>query len=349
MIIWRLVLLGIMALPIAASGHHAVAGNYDPAVIAEVEGEVTAVLWRNPHVQISMRVVDENGIVQDWAMATTSLSNLRRWQIDPSFIEIGDTIRVAGNPAYRSERGLYISNVLTADGEEVLLAPNTEPRWSEDVIAMAESRRRGVGDTSAPELGMFRVWSSPDGFPTLIPRDIGSTPAGRAKLTAAALRAVDAFVWERDNPLQYCAPKGMPLIMHAPYPFEIRRDGDNILWHNEEYDTVRTIHMAPGASAEGQPDSLLGYSVGHWEDERTLVATTTHMNWGHLDGQGIPVSTAAEAVERFVLSPQGDRLDYTMTFNDRENLRETLTFRKHWVWYPDAQVGAYDCLRAAED
>jgi hypothetical protein len=38
-----------------------------------------------------------------------------------------------------------------------------------------------------------------------------------------------------------------------------------------------------------------------------------------------------------------------MTFNDRENLRETLTFRKHWVWYPDAQVGAYDCLRAAED
>ena len=65
----------------------------------------------------------------------------------------------------------------------------------------------------------------------------------------------------------------MPLIMHAPYPFEFVRDGNNLLWHNEEYDTVRTIHMAPPASLEEQPDSLLGYSVGRWEDDRTLVVT----------------------------------------------------------------------------
>lgn len=38
-----------------------------------------------------------------------------------------------------------------------------------------------------------------------------------------------------------------------------------------------------------------------------------------------------------------------MTFTDAENLIEPMTFGKHWVWYPDAEVGAYDCLRAAED
>lgn len=349
MVIRRMFFLGLLGFPIVGSAHHAVAGSYDTARVVEVEGEVTGILWRNPHVQVSMRVLDESGNPQDWDMATTSLSNLRRWQMDPSFIEVGDTIRVAGNPARRVERGLYISNVLTSDGEEVLLAPSVRPLWADRVIEMAESRRRGVGDTSAPELGMFRIWSTPPGIPTLIPRDIGQTPAGRAKLTDAALQAVDAFVWERDNPLQNCAPKGMPLIMHAPYPFEIVRDGGNILWHNEEYDTVRTIHMSPEASPEGQPDSLLGYSVGHWEDDRTLVVTTTHTNWGHLDGQGIPVSTTAEMVERFVLRPQGDRLDYSMTFTDPVNLLETLTFVKHWVWYPDSEVGAYDCLRAAED
>ena len=349
MIILRAFLLSLLGLPIASDAHHAVSGNYDSSTVIEVEGEVTDLLWRNPHVQVSMRVIDENGNAQDWAMATTALSNMRRWQIDPSFIEVGDTIRVAGNPAIRTEHGLYISNVLTRDGEEVLLGGNVQPRWTDRVIEMAESRRRGVGDTSAPELGMFRIWSSPDGFPTLIPRDIGSTPSGRANLTEAALQAVDAFVWERDNPLQNCAPKGMPLIMHAPYPFEIVRDGENILWHDEEYDTVRTIHMAPGASAEGQPDSLLGYSIGRWENDRNLVVTTTHMNWGHLNGQGVPVSTAAETVERFILSPQGDRLDYTMTFTDPENVIEPMTFEKHWVWYSDAEVGEYDCLRAAED
>lgn len=349
MTIYRLMFLGVLGFPIASGAHHAVAGNYDPGMVIEVEGEVTAVIWRNPHVQISMRVIDDNGNPQDWDMATTSLSNLRRWQIDPSFIEIGDTIHVAGNPAYRNEHGLYISNVLTKDGEEVLLVPNIQPRWTDRVIEMAESRRRGIGDTSAPELGIFRIWSTPDGIPTLIPRNTGKTPEGRAKLTEAALEAVDAFVWERDNPLQNCAPKGMPLIMHAPYPFEFVRDGDNILWHDEEYDTVRTIHMDPNASLEGQPDSLLGYSTGRWENDHTLVVTTSHMNWGHLDGVGIPVSTAAKTVERFLLSPKGDRLDYTMTITDPVYLRESRTFRKHWVWYPDAQVGTYDCLRAAED
>ena len=350
MFIRRVFVLCLFWLPVMGGTHHAVSGNYDTSRVIELEGEVTDILWRNPHVQVSLRVMDGSGSAQDWQMATTSLSNLRRWQIDASFIEVGETIRVAGNPAIRTEHGLYIRNILTSGGEEVLLGGNVQPVWTGDrVIEMAESRRLGVGDTSRPELGIFRVWSTPPGIPTLIPRDMGITAEGRANLTPSALQSVDAFVWARDNPLRNCAPKGMPLIMHAPYPFQFVRDGENILWHNEEYDTIRTIHMAEGASAEGQPDSLLGYSVGHWEDDRTLVVTVTNMNWGHLDGQGIPSSTSAVGVERFEMTPQGDRLDYTMTYTDPENVIEPLTFRKHWVYYTDAAVRDYDCLEAAED
>ena len=54
-------------------------------------------------------------------------------------------------------------------------------------------------------------------------------------------------------------------------------------------------------------------------------------------------------MERFTLSPQGDRLDYSITFADPVNLIEPMTFGKHWVWYADAEVGVYDCLAAAED
>ncbi len=345
----RLLALIPLVFPITSNAHHAVAGSYDTNRVVEVEGEVTRILWRNPHVQISMRAIGDDGGTQEWDMATTSLSNLRRWQMDPSFIAVGDTIRVAGSPSRRDEYGLYISNVLTSDGQEVLLAPNLEPLWADRIIQMAESRRLGVGDTSAPELGIFRIWSTPPGIPTLIPRDMGTTAAGRANLTESALQAVDAFVWERDNPLKNCAPKGMPLIMHAPYPFQFVQEGDTILWHNEEYDTIRTIHMSPDASLEAQTPSLLGYSIGHWEGDRTLVVETANMNWGHLDGQGIPSSTSARAVERFMMSPQGDRLDYTMTYSDPENLHEPLMFSKHWVWYPDSQVNAYECLREAEN
>ena len=239
--------------------------------------------------------------------------------------------------------------MLTARGEEVLLANNLEPRWSDQIIQAAESRRLGIGDTSAPELGIFRVWSHPDGIPTLIPRDIGQTAAGRANLTEVALQASDAFVWERDNPLQNCAKKGFPLIMHAPYPAQFLRDGEDIVWHQEEYDTIRRIHMASGASAEGQPNSLLGYSIGHWVDERTLEVTTTNMGWGHLNGQGVPLSTSASTVERFMVSAQGDRLDYSITITDPVNLIEPRTYTRHWVYFPDGLVEAYDCSLEAED
>ena len=346
----KILFIAFLGAPIVAIGHHAIAGRYDPATIIEVEGEVTSLLWRNPHVQVSMRVIGENGDLQDWDMATTSLSNMRRWQIGPEFIAVGDTIRVAGNPAIRIEHGLYISNVLTSGGEEVLLGGNVQPRWdSDETIEMSASRRLGIGDTSAPELGIFRIWSTPDNIPMLVPRDIGRTSSGRANLTEGALQAVDAFIWERDNPLQNCAPKGMPLIMEAPYPFAFIQDGESILWHNEEYDTVRTIHMAPDASSEGQSDSLLGYSIGRWENENTLLVSTTHMGWEHFDGQGIPASTAGTLEERFTLSEMGDRLDYSMTFSDPANLVEPMTFGKHWVWYPDAEVAGYACSLEAED
>jgi hypothetical protein len=341
--------LCLACLPSLTNAHHAVSGSYDANSIIEVEGEVTAVLWRNPHVQISMRVTDPDGTTQDWAMATTSLSNIRRWQMDPNFIAVGDRIRVAGNPARDGAQGLYISNVLTSRGEEVLLAPRIMPRWSDQIVAMTQSRRLGQGDTSAPELGMFRVWSTPDTIPMLIPRNFGRSPQYRPNLTEAARQAVDGFVWERDNPLGNCAPKGMPMIMEAPYPFEFQLDGDDILWHQEEFDTVRRIHMAPNASADGQPDSLLGYSIGRWDDERSLVVTTTKMGWGHFDGLGVPLTTQAEMVERFTVSAEGDRLDYSVTFTDPAVFTEPVTLGKHWVWYPDATVGTYDCLRAAEN
>jgi len=348
-IICRFILSSILALPIASGAHHSIAGNYDPGTIVEVEGEVIDVLWRNPHVQVSMRVIAENGDEQLWDMAMDSVSNMRRWKIDPSFIEVGDRIRVAGDLARRADHSLYIRNILTTSGDEVVLGVQTKARWSAPTIGISENRRLGIGDPSAPQLGIFRVWDTPGNSQRLIQRDYGQTQAGRANLTRQALETVDTFDWERDNPLKDCALKGMPLIMESPYPAEFIRAGEDIIWRIEEYDTVRTIHMEPDASREGQQASLLGYSVGHWENDRTLVVTTTHMGWGHFDGQGIPASPAAVAVERFALSPQGDQLDYTMTFTDPETFVEPMTLSKHWSWFPDAEVGIYDCSRAAED
>ncbi len=341
-------LLSLLGVFITTNAHHAVNARYNQAELIEVEGEVTEVLIRNPHSQLSVRRTDDNGIIENWSMATTAVSNMRRWQIDPTFVQVGDTVRVAGHPSRFEEHDLYFTNLLTAGGQEVLLERGAEPVWTDQTIEMSESRRRSIGSTTAPELGIFRIWSTPDTIPMLMPRDIGQTTEGRANLTPEALAAQDSYVRERDNPLQNCIPKGMPLIMEAPYPFELYRDGSNIIWHNEEYDTRRTIYMDPIGSESPEP-STLGYSIGSWEDEYTLVVNTTLMGWGHLDGQGIPLSTAAEAIERFTVTEGGDRLDYLITISDPVNLLNSMSFSKHWVWYPDAEVGEYNCTIEAEN
>lgn len=338
----------LCAVPAVATAHHAVAGSYDQSQTIELEGRVTNVLWRNPHIQLSIAVTDGDGNVQQWELASTSLSNLRRWQIPADFIEIDDRIRVAGNPAVRGRHGMYVRNVLTRSGAEVLLAPGIEQRWSDEVVRMSDSRRLGIGDTSAPELGIFRVWSKPDNLPVLIPRGFADQPHVRANMTEAARHAYENFDWERDNPLRNCAPKGMPTIMEAPYPFEFSMAGESILWHQEEFDTIRTIHMQPGDESEIQP-SLLGYSRGRWLDERTLQVRTSHMSWGYFDSQGVPLSPDAQIVERFQVSELGDHLDYTLRVIDPATFVEPVELTHRWVWYPDAAVGAYRCSVEAED
>ena len=185
----------------------------------------------------------------------------------------------------------------------------------------------------------------------LIPQDVNPNYdlEENYPLTDAARAAVAAFDRERDNPIAYCQPKGMPTIMEAPYPHRFVQDGENILWHMEEYDTIRTIHMAPDATAVGKPAARLGYSIGRWEDENTLVVTTTSSTWGRFDTMGIPLSESAEMVERFTLAPDGSRLDFSITVTDPGTFMEPVTLTKYWLYFEGAEVGYYDCLISAED
>jgi hypothetical protein len=341
-------LLGIVAIPFAAFGHHSVSGLYDTTTVVELEGVVTGVLWRNPHVGFTLDVTEDDGQTYEWDMAMTALSNLRRWQIPRDFLVEGERIRIAGSPSKRGGREAYVSNVLRSNGEEVLVLANATPRWSDQTVEMSESRRSGVGDPSEPERGIYRVWSRPFGVSNLIPRNFAQLPQWSAYLTPAAQETANAFLQRRDNPIRDCTPKGMPTIMEAPYPWEFIADGGDIVFHQEEYDTWRTIHMGPDGVPPGEPESLLGYSTGHWEGD-TLVVRTTNMSWRNFDTLGVPLSGDAEVIERFTMVPDGSRMDYAMTVTDPATFVEPVTLTVYWIWYPDAEVGEYDCLLAAED
>jgi hypothetical protein len=94
----RSVLL-LLAVPAAAAAHHSFFGRFDTQKLVEVEGEVTDVLWRNPHAYFNVRI---DGVV--WEVETSSLTVLKRMGIDDGTIRVGQRIRIAANPPISGPR-----------------------------------------------------------------------------------------------------------------------------------------------------------------------------------------------------------------------------------------------------
>ena len=324
-------LLALTSVP--APAHHSVVANFDAGTTVEAEGVISDIAWRNPHILFTLTTADGTDVTLD----THSLSIMRRLGASEPFVEIGDTVKVAGWPSRRGE-GMFVNNMLLPSGEEFVFDFGAEPadlRWSDRMWGSNEKWFAETGDASAAERGIFRVWST--------------TLAGGGAffmrppypLTAEAQAFNDTFDMLTDDPLFNCAPKGVPAIMSNPYPIEFVDRGDTIEVRIEEYDLLRTIYMDP-ATAPPPSASLLGHSTGRWEGE-TLVVETTRVNWGHLDGRGVPMSEQAVIVERFTPTEGGARLEYEVTVTDPTNLTEPVVMGKSWVYLPDVRVEPYEC------
>ena len=120
------------------------------------------------------------------------------------------------------------------------------------------------------------------------------------------------------------------------------RDGDDILFHIEEYDLVRRIHMNPESVAAEVAPTLLGHSTGRWDGD-ALVVDTHSVDWYFFNASGIPQSAQARFQERFSLSGDGANLDYAITVTDPETFTEPVTMRKQWVWRAGETVKPYGC------
>lgn len=317
-----------------ASAHHAARVIYHTDQIIEVEGEITRLLWRNPHIRFTINATDAQGGTARWDVESIPVTRLTRVGVSAGLIGVGQTVRVAGFPSRRSANEVYAINLLLPDGREVLL-DTPLARWSDNTIGTGRDETPGIA-SSDPSLGVFRVWST-DGVRLPI------TNNDSYKLTAEA--RMDLAEWDPlspDSPFRGCTPKGMPTIMEQPNPMELVDHGEQILVRLEEYDTVRVISMRNEPADESIPATLLGHSVGHWEG-RTLVVETDRISWRNFNQNGLRQSEVMELVERFTPSEDGARLDYELMITDPALFTEPAALTKSWVWVPGDQVLPFDC------
>jgi Family of unknown function (DUF6152) len=327
----------LLCVPAAAVAHHSFA-KFDRQQVVEIEGNVVAVHWQNPHVHFIVRGRGADGPVQDWDLETNSPGVLRRLEIGSDIVRVGDHVRVAGNPAVDAGPEMFASNLMLPDGRELQLGSGVALRFAEVGVGNLNGWRVTEGDKSRPELGLFRVWSSTAASaPTLFPNR-------QYPLTEAARRAVDAFdrVAESERMAGSCTPKGMPWMMEQPYDLAFEQDGADILLKLEEYDIVRHIHMDWEGDRAALPYTPDGFSTGEWQ-AGTLVVTTTNLNSPNFKWE-IPQSEAARIVERFTPSALGDRLDYEIVVTDPETFTEPVRITKYWLSIPGQVLDAYDCV-----
>lgn len=333
----------LAGLPLVSNAHHSFAATFDAETVSEVVGEVTSVKWSNPHVLFTLEATDEHGQTVAYEIESHSLSLMRRMEIPSDAIRVGDTIRLAGNPARQSATRFFALNALLPDGREVVFDPWTEPRWAENV-GTKEGVQATPVETSDQQSRIFRVWSTSLSDPAVFPfpETIDPSYLSNYPLTEFAREALAVFDPETDTPTLNCAPKGMPAIMEQPYPMEFVDQGETILMRLEEYDTLRTIHMDGARESANREPTILGYSTGRWE-ESTLVVETTDVNWGYFDTVGIPLTDRAHIAEWFIPSEDGLRLDYRMNVTDPAIFIETVELTKYWLALDGIQVQPYEC------
>jgi len=310
-----------------ATAHHASTGRYDPNTFGTVEGEITDIFWRNPHVRFLINRTNEAGQVEEWEVEFGSVNTVERLGVSRDVVAVGDRISVYGRMGRNGLTAMFARDIVLGSGEEVPLQADPERRYGMTDSAFREAQSADAALRS----DVFRVW-----LPVTRPRTgFGTT---QYPLTAAGRTAQAAWDPENDPALR-CIPPGLPTAMDNPYPIQLIDRGSTIVLLLEEWDGERTIFMSGG----GEPaQAYMGRSVGRWEGE-TLVVETTDIDWRYVDDLGTPQSEDVVINERFSLSEDGTDLFWVASISDPVNFTEPVVMEASWTWLPGNEIKPFNC------
>jgi hypothetical protein len=262
----QLALLGsVLVVASAASAHHSFAPHFDASKPVNITGVVTEFEQRNPHAYLHVRETDADGRVKLWRCESHGVTQLTRNGLTPDMLAVGTELRISGSQHRRAENECFFDMVYYPDGREVSV-----------------NGPRGAAAPAGPQVAqrdsIFGVWLlRPANRPTSGPQFMTDylSPAGRS-----AVEQYDPFTMD---PTYRCEPVAIRRGWFAPgTPLAIRQQGEDIVIQHEWMDIERVVHMNQAAAPEGTPESILGYSRGHWEDD-TLIVETDHYNEGVLN------------------------------------------------------------------
>jgi len=316
--------------------HHPIYGKFDPDESIQINGIVTKVDWRSPHIHVFVNVASGSDVV-NWAVEMENPYILLANNWDDTSLQPGDAIAVSGIRARNGSRQLWGEDVRLADtGRAVYTVGDTEPqkplaarpvpRWPDGTPALGAE----PGSTGG-------VWSYPtskalveDGV------DLAMDDYGQLANIADASKVAPMQDWAlaryvhrqerflQDDPMYLdCKPPGGPRQYQSDLGFQLIEDRKSARIFvllgsgNRNYRIIYLDDRDQVGRVTGDDDNPLFYgrSVGAWEGD-TLVVNTTGFNEGFwFTNGGLPHTNLLSMVEKFTRVSQ-DTMQYEVTIND---------------------------------
>ena len=142
-------------------------------------------------------------------------------------------------------------------------------------------------------------------------------PVRTGPYTAKTQAQIKAYR-EDDNPTYRCLPISLPALLMTVYEYKWVRYPDRIVILKEQYlNDDRTIWLNNAKRPAGHKPDHLGYSVGRFEADGTLVVETSGFSpqpWGN--ASGIDSSNQKRVVERYRMIDGGLGLELSYTVED---------------------------------
>ena len=88
--------VSFVAEPLLA--HHGRGNTYDTSRQVEIDGTITEVLWRNPHISIFVDVTDDDGLVTNWRIEHSPIHRLAQQGYNRNTLKPGMEVTVIINP-----------------------------------------------------------------------------------------------------------------------------------------------------------------------------------------------------------------------------------------------------------
>jgi hypothetical protein len=341
-----LTVLGLLALAsMQVNAHHAWAAIFDADGDIEIEGVVTEVLWRNPHVQ--MLITTDPGTPEEvvWTIESNAVSRLTPMGVTADVLPIGAPVKIAGLPSLQGKNEIFLNNILLPDQTEVLMSRTVGRRWTDEAGAVIGDVTVLHGsvieeDYSKRPATVFGVWN------TIYDAEGSHRSVVRASDDwtdhALAFQEQQRAAGLGGRPDRHdCSPRTSTGALFQPYPKELVDLGDTIEIRAEFLDTYRTVYMDPTKAIPAEiPKDHLGYSRGHWLGD-TLAVETIIYREGGIDGDDY-----MQVHETFSLSADHNRLSYTHLTIDPLMRKTPRMDQRWWQHTPGAVLQRYDCAGA---